>query len=68
MQNHAFAREQLVIHNEFVIAEALSPFNKWVTGEEVHHDPTPFECVEHFIQNGGLDEVTRLEDELTWEI
>ena len=35
------------------VGQTLSPFNKWVTGEKMHHDPTPDECFEHWRKNRG---------------
>lgn len=29
------------------------PFNRWVTGKKVGHDPTISECVENYFTNGG---------------
>ena len=34
--------------------EVNSPFNAWVTGEEVGHEPTWEEKLMHFIMRGGL--------------
>jgi len=40
-----FVREQL--------EEMQSPFNQWVTGEEVGHEPSHNELAEHYIKHGG---------------
>jgi len=33
------------------IGEILSDQNRWFTGEECHHDPSPQECAEHYSQH-----------------
>jgi len=35
------------------IPEILSTENKWYTGEDVGHDHTVNECVEHYAEHGG---------------
>lgn len=35
------------------MAEITSPFNKWVTGEKVGHDPTHNELAENYIESGA---------------
>lgn len=51
---------RLLEHNKRVILNALSPLNRWGTGEEIGHDPDPTNTddmnalVEHFITWGGL--------------
>lgn len=35
------------------IEEMNSPFNKWVTGEKVGHDPTRSELADNYVETGG---------------
>ena len=35
------------------VAEILSPFNKWVTGKDVGHNPSSCECFDHWRFGGG---------------
>ena len=39
--------------NRLQIEEINSPFNRWVTGEECHREPTLHECALHYTNNGG---------------
>ncbi|MDP2593068.1 MAG: hypothetical protein Q8P52_00245 [bacterium] len=39
--------------------EMESPFNRWVTGEEVHRYPTNNELVTHYIGSGRAAEIAR---------
>jgi len=39
--------------NKAQIPEILSDENKWYTGEEVGHEPSTNECVEHYAECGG---------------
>ena len=38
-----------------MVEEILSPFNRWVTGQEIGHEPNHNECVLHFIDYGGVE-------------
>jgi hypothetical protein len=35
------------------IAEILSQFNRWVTGQKVGHDPTRNELSTNYVETGG---------------
>ena len=37
------------------IEKILSPFNRWVTGEKVGHNPTDNELAMNFIECGGAE-------------
>ncbi len=35
--------------------EVFGPLNSWVTGEEVGHDPTEYELLDHYIKSGAAE-------------
>ncbi|MDP3996175.1 MAG: hypothetical protein Q8P86_00585 [bacterium] len=37
--------------------EMESPFNEWVTGEEVNHEPTNNELASHYISSGRAAQI-----------
>ncbi|MEK7477862.1 MAG: hypothetical protein AAB645_00640 [Patescibacteria group bacterium] len=39
--------------------EIFSPFNKWVTGEKVEHNPTPAELSDNYIKSGRAAEISQ---------
>lgn len=41
------------------VSEILGPFNQWVTGEEVGHEPSPLDCFRHWVRHGGLKRFRR---------
>jgi len=41
------------------VAEILGPFNTWVTGVAVGHEPTSHECFRHWLRHGGLKRFRR---------
>lgn len=48
-------KEKLTLRQyvEKQMEEIKSPFNRWVTGEKVGHDPSHNELAENYIQSGG---------------
>ena len=40
---------------EAEIKEILSPFNRWITGIKVDHQPSDEECAYYYIRDGGAD-------------
>lgn len=54
--NTYFMERKKVSRKEYAIRQIAfmrEDFNRWVTGEEVHHSPTDNELVEHFIKSGA---------------
>ncbi len=59
MGDKARTRDELADHLDQQIEEIKSPFNLWVTGEEVGHEPTISEAAIHYIKCGGASDFAR---------
>lgn len=51
-------RESVLGRNMAKIDEALGPFNRWVTGVNLGHEPSPEECLLWYIDHDGPQDYT----------
>ena len=61
LENASDQVQQMPLADDMALirAEIMSPFNRWVTGQEIGHEPAPRECAEHYMEHGGVEEHRR---------